>query len=353
MIRAGLIGCGYIAEKHIKTLARFKNVSLSAVCDIDHDKMLEAKRLYQQETGIDTSIQMVSNFIDILNMSEIDVVIVTTVSGLHADITKKAIRHGKHVIVEKPLALSIKEANDIIHLSQAYKKKVLVCHQLRYRRLIRELKGLIEEGYLGNIYYGAASLRLNRSIDYYQSSSWKGTWIKDGGMLVNQGIHLVDILVWLLGNIDSVYGEIATKIKNKETEDIAIGTISFKNRAKGLIEANTITQPSNLGYYLSIFGQKGTICIGGKNFNEIIHCHIDGYPEIEERLVKVSSCQEDEHYDMYQDFIKAIINNGETMLNAREGKKALETIFALYQSSKDKLPINIPLERFSTTDMIE
>lgn len=353
MMRAALIGCGYISEKHIKTLARLDHVTLVAVCDINQERMLEASRLYQQETGTKTLMKMTNEFMDILNMPDIDVVIVSTFSGLHADITKKAIRYGKHVIVEKPLALSLKEADDIIHLSQAYKKKVLVCHQLRYRPLLRQLKRLVEEGYVGDIYLGVATLRLNRSPDYYDSSSWKGTWIKDGGMLVNQGIHLVDLLLWLLGDVDSVYGELSTKVKNKETEDVALGMLSFKNRAKGLIEANTISQPSNLGYYLSIFGQKGTICIGGKDFNDITHCHIEGHPEMEEKL-KESSCDSDEHYDMYQDFIKGIINHEETsMLNAREGKRALEAIFALYQSSQSRQPTSVPMENFSTTDMLE
>lgn len=352
MIRAALIGCGYISEKHIKTLARLDHVSLTALCDINQKSMQKAKRLYQQEKGKNSVMKMTSEFKDILNMPEIDVVIISTFSGLHADITKEAIKHGKHVIVEKPLALSIKEANDIIHLSQAYKKKVLVCHQLRYLQLIRELKKLVEEGYVGDIFFGVASLRLNRSHDYYDASSWKGTWSKDGGMLVNQGIHLVDLLVWLLGDVHSVYGDIATKVKNKETEDIAIGMVSFKNQAKGVIEANTISKPSNLGYYLSIFGQKGTICIGGKDFNNIIHCHIEGHPELEERLKSLGG-HSDEHYDMYQDFIKAIMNNEESMLNAREGKRALETILALYQSSQHKNPIHIPIEKFSTRDMME
>src|SRR5690625_491630 len=134
---------------------------------------------------------------------------------------------------------------------------------------MQPVKELIDCGYFWELYFGVISLRLNRTLAYYENSSWKGTWEKDGGMLVNQGIHLIDLLVWFMGDIDSVYGEIATKINRKETEDIAAGIISFQNDAKGMIEANTVTQPENIGYYLSIFGEKGSLCIGGKHFNEI------------------------------------------------------------------------------------
>lgn len=352
MLRIGLIGCGYISNKHLKTLVRFDDISLIAVSDIQKTKMEESVQFYQESKGNNTPISLYENYNDMLSDPNVDAVIISVISGLHAEIAKKALKHGKHVMIEKPLALSLKDANEIIDLSQKYNKTVLVCHQLRYRPLIQKIKQLLEKGYFGALYLGVASLRLNRSSDYYASAAWKGTWEKDGGMLVNQGIHLVDILIWLMGDMKSVYGEIATRVKEKETEDVATGIISFENDAKGVIEANTITKPKNLGYYLSIFGEKGSVCIGGPGFNEVEHCYLKNHPHLEEELKQLGN-ESDEQYVMYQNFLEAISTNKQPLITAQEGKKALEAIFAIYQSDRMSKLISLPLENFSTKDMID
>ena len=350
MIRVGLIGCGYIAHKHVQTLSRISEFSLIAVCDIKLEKMKETAALYHKERKSDCAISFYEKYQDLLMDRRIDVVIISVISSLHSTMTKEALKHGKHVIVEKPLALSMQEANEVIQLADDLKKEVFICHQLRHRPLMKKMKEILKEGLLGVPYMGTVSLRLHRSLDYYKSSNWKGTWESDGGMLVNQGIHLIDLLIWLLGDIQSVYGEIASWVTEKETEDIACGVISFKNKAKGFIEANTITKPKNQGYYLSVFAQKGSICIGGPGFNEIHHCYIEGLPHIGEELKKISD-KSDDHYWMYRSFFEVISKKTPNALSAKEGKKALEAIFALYESSKRKQPVSVPVEYFSTIDM--
>lgn len=352
MIRTGMIGCGYIAHKHVKTLSRFSEISLTAVCDVEQEKMKEAAALYQIEKGADCEISFYKDYLDLLKDPRLDIVIISVISSLHAKITKEAIRHGKHVIVEKPLALSIKEADDVIQLADNFKKEIFVCHQLRYRPLLKKIKELLEKGFLGEPYMGVVSLRLHRSLDYYASSNWKGTWEKDGGMLVNQGIHLIDLLLWLFGDIQSVYGEIASRISKKETEDVACGIISFKNKAKGMIEANTITKPKNQGYYLSIFSERGSICIGGPGFDEVQHCYVEHLSDIEDELRELS-VKLDEHFLMYQSFLETITKKAPNAMSAKEGKKALEAIFALYESSKKKKPVSLPVDHFSTCNMKE
>lgn len=351
MIQAGLIGCGYIANKHIATIAKFAELKLAAVSDIEWEKMNEAAATYKRLIKKDAAIDFYRNYEEMLVDSNIDIVIIATNSSLHAEIAKKAIENGKHAIVEKPLALSLEEADEIISLSKERDVKVLVCHQLRYRPLLEEVKSIVEAGWLGKLYFGAISLRLHRSSEYYDSSRWKGTWQMDGGMLLNQGIHLVDLLIWIMGDIKSVYGEIATKIDNKETEDIATGIVSFKNGAKGIIEANTITKPENLGYYLSIFGEKGTICIEGKGLNEIEQCYVHNRPDAREHLEKRKE-KTDEHFRMYKDFIRGLINHEPHLMNAQEGKKAVEAIFALYKSDRKRMPVHLPVKKFRTTDML-
>lgn len=350
MIRIGLIGCGYIAKKHVQTISRFNHMSLIAVSDLYQYKMKEITNDYHQHKQENTPISFYRNHEYLLADPRVDVVIISTVSSLHAEMTKKALQNNKHVIVEKPLALSLHEANQIINLAQKVQKKVLVCHQLRYRPLIKKIRQLIQQGYFGELYFGAITLMLNRSTDYYDSDDWKGTWKKDGGMLINQGIHLVDLLLWMMGDIQSVYGEISTKLANKETEDIALGIINFKNGAKGLVDANTITTPENLGYYLSVFGEKGSVRIGGKTFNKLEHCYIEDSPDIVKELELISN-RFDEHYLMYENFYHSIVGKENIVMTAEESRKALEGIFSLYESSIKNKPIYLPLQEFSTEKM--
>src|SRR5690625_3527937 len=288
MIRIGLIGCGYISKRHIQTLCLFDNISLTAVSDLQPAKMEAAIQLYGEKEGMNKSISRHQDYHTMLRDPNVDAVIIGTLSSLHAEIAKKALLHGKHIMLEKPIALSLKEATELIQLSKERKKTVLVCHQLRYRPLLQKVKDIVDRGYLGKLYLGVTSIRLNRSPAYYSSATWKGTWAQDGGMLVNQGVHLIDLLVWLLGDMTSIYGEIVTKDTRKETEDIGLGTISFNNGAKGIIEANTMIKRKNIGYYLSIFGDEGTICIGGPQFNELDNCYIEDHPELVEVLDRKS-----------------------------------------------------------------
>lgn len=352
MLRIGLIGCGYIARKHVQTIARFNDLSLEAVCDIDPHKMEEIVKLYHLQKGDNIPISFYQNYQNILADPKIDTVVISVVSSLHAEIANKAIKNNKHVIVEKPLALSLYDSEKVINAAQKYGKKVMVCHQLRYRPSLQKIKEFIQKGYFGKLYYGVVTLMLNRSPEYYDLAKWRGTWKKDGGMLINQGIHLVDLLLWMMGDVQSIYGKIATTIENKETEDIAIGMIHFESGAKGLIEANTITKPKNLGYYLSIFGEKGSVRIGGKSFDQIEHCYSEDFPDLVQELEKLGEGY-DEHYLMYQNFYRSIQTSEDLLMTAEEGKRALEGIFSLYKSSQKNQPVYFPIKKFSTIDMLE
>lgn len=349
MLRIGLIGCGYIAKKHVKTLAQFDEMSLIAVSDIQRKKMENIIGDYQQQKK-DIPISSYENYKYLLADPRVDAVIISTISSLHAEMTIEALKSNKHVIVEKPLALSLKDTNKIINLAKKRNRKVLVCHQLRYRPLIQKIYELIQKGYFGKLYFGAVTLMLNRSSEYYETADWKGTWTNDGGMLINQGIHLVDLLLWMFGDVNSVYGEISAKLNDKETEDIAVGMINFKSGSKGLINANTITTPENLGYYLSVFGEKGSIQIAGKGFDQLKHCYIEDHPKFEKELVSLAK-KLDEHYFMYQNFYQSVVGKEKILMSAVEAKKSLQGIFSLYQSSMESKQIHAPIENFSTSDM--
>ena len=358
MIRFGLIGCGRIAQLHLKTLARLAEARLCAVSDIDRQKMTRAEQLYagyrqKRLEGKDSALvcRHYTDYRRLLQDKNIDVVIICTLSNLHADIVRQALKAGKHVIVEKPLALSLKEADEIIALARKEQRHVLVCHQLRYRPLMLKIKQLLEEEALGTMYLGVVSIRICRPASYYAAAPWRGTWLKDGGMLVNQGIHFIDLLQWFLGDIDEVYAEISKGNIPKETEDVALGLMKFTNSARGVIEANTLTYPNNMGYSLSLFGEKGTISIGGERLNQVVRWSVEGR---QEALADMRDLAKDdrEHEYMYRDFLEVLAGEKENVLiNASEGKKALETIFGLYHSVLKHRPQKLPLETFDISKM--
>ncbi|TGB01138.1 Gfo/Idh/MocA family protein [Halobacillus salinus] len=354
MIKVGIIGCGYISRKHIDTICQLETVDLLAVSDVQPKRMEEIIDCYRDKIKRTCTVKKYPDYRDLILDSEVDMIIISVISGLHADIAKEALIEGKHIIIEKPLALSIREADEIIQLSETSKSKVLVCHQLRYRPLISKIKEILDSGDLGVPLMGSVSARINRSADYYNAARWRGSWKEDGGMLVNQGIHIIDILVWLLGDIETVYGEISKRQSSveKETEDIAAGIIHFSNQAKGVIDVNTITQPRNQGYSISLFCEKGSIIIGGSSLERLEHCYIEDNEDLVNDLYDLCDTR-DEHLRMYQNFTDAILKDTPLIMDAVEGKKALETIFSLYESSVRKRPIHLPLLNFSTTDMLQ
>lgn len=350
-IRFGLVGCGFISKNHLHALSKCKQAQLSAVSDIEKVRMDEAVKYYQSEVNSLEYVQCYEDYEEMLKSPEIDAIIIATISGFHYEMCKKALLAGKHVILEKPMALSIEDADNLIKIAKQQNRNLMICHQLRFRPIMKKIKSVITDGKIGKPILGVASIRINRSLDYYKSASWRGSWETDGGMLINQGIHLVDLLQWFLGDAKSVYGEISSHTDVKETEDVAVGIIQFQNQAKGMVEANIVTQPNNLGYSLSIFGEKGTISVDGRSLNKISRWYIEG--EDSDPAV-LSSLLEDTYEEvyMYENFIESINDQEKSLLiDGAEGKKALEIIFGIYESSRINQTVFLPLESFSTAEM--
>ncbi|MGV3463832.1 MAG: Gfo/Idh/MocA family protein [Heyndrickxia sp.] len=351
MKRFGLIGCGFISRNHLHALAKCEHAQLTAVSDIQRVRMDEAVNFYHLEKGIHNQVKYFENYTEMLEDPQIDAVVIATISGFHFEMCKNALLAGKHVILEKPMALSIADSDQLIKLADEQNKKLMICHQLRFRPLMQRIKSVIDEGKLGKPLLGVASIRINRSLDYYRSAPWRGSWETDGGMLINQGIHLIDLLQWFMGDVKTVYGEISSYTDVKETEDVALGLIHFQNHAKGIVEANIVTQPNNLGYSLSIFGEKGTISVDGRSLNEISRWFIQGENTDMNDLSDLIKDTDEQIY-MYQNFIEAIhYPNKQLLLDGNEGKKALEIIFGIYQSSLNGEKISFPIKSFATENM--
>lgn len=350
MIGFGLIGCGRIAERHVASVAKCEKARLTALCDVQEERMNYTEQKYREQTASEEKIAKYRDVGALLRDDGIQAVIISTPSAFHAELAKQAIASGKHVILEKPMALSLYDAEEIVRMSEQHQVIVQVCHQLRYRPLMKRIKELIQTGAMGHVFLGVASMRLNRSKSYYEDAPWRGTWDLDGGMLLNQGIHLVDLLQWFMGDCGEVYASMLRGTLPKQTEDVAAGIVKFQNRSIGVIEANTLTYPSNFDNSITLFGEKGTVSIGGIGLNEIRKWSFAD----PSAMRPVPNDDADEHFEMYRQFIHAVEGiPGSSVISASEGKKALEIIFALYHSVKTQQAVKMPITGFSTSTMAE
>lgn len=363
-LRFGLIGCGRISPKHIEALANnYNNAQLVALCDLDVEKAGVIKEKYNgllNQKGLAIGdVEIYKNYEDLLNRNDLDVVSVATFSGTHAEIAINALKANKHVIVEKPIALSIKDADKIIETAKKYNKKITVCHQNRFNSTVQKLRKALEDGRFGKIIHGVANIRWNRNENYYKQAPWRGTWEQDGGTLMNQCIHNIDLLQWMMGPVDRLYAEADTFLRNIEGEDMGAAVLRFKNGAIGIIEGSACIYPKNLEETLSIFGEKGTARIGGVAINKISDWKFNDDLDNEEEVKREANYEDPDtvygygHTPLYRDFIDAVVNNRKPYISAEEGKKAMEIVLAIYKSRKTGLPVKFPLKDFSTLDMKE
>lgn len=204
--------------------------------------------------------------------NELDLVGIATESGIHAEIALYCIEHNINVIIEKPMAMSIEDADKIIKLSEEKGVKVSACHQNRFNIAVQEMRKALEAGRFGKLSHGSIHVRWNRNENYYTQAPWRGTWSQDGGALMNQCIHGIDLLRWMLGNeIDEVYGVTKQQFHDYlEAEDIGMAVVKFKNGAVATIEGTTNVYPKNLEETLYLFGENGTVKLGGKSTNNIV-----------------------------------------------------------------------------------
>lgn len=350
MINFGLVGCGRIADRHIRSLAACKGAKLAALFDVQPERMAAAEEEYAKLSGDQGEIAKYTEMGQLLQNPEVQVIIIATPSALHARLANEAIRSGKHVLLEKPMALSLEDADEIIRLAREQKVIVQVCHQLRYKKVMTQVKELIDSGAMGKLHLGVVSMRLQRSAAYYEAAPWRGTWEQDGGMLLNQGIHLIDLLQWFLGDGTKVYGSLQRALPMKETEDVAAGIVNFKGGAIGIIEANTVTYPGNYDNGITLFGEKGTVSIGGIRLDEVRKWSFAD-AEVPEPVLDHDG---EEHVRMYERFAEAVESKSDSgLVQAEDGKKALELIFALYDSALKGRSVQIPLTSFHTEMMAD
>lgn len=353
-MRYALIGCGRIATNHMKAAVN-NQLEISAVCDVvpEHMEVLLAKHELQN----DMSILRYTDYRSMIQEVKPDLVSIATESGIHAEIALFCIDHGVHVIIEKPMAMSISDANEIIRCSEEKHVKVSACHQNRFNIAVQEMRHALEAGRFGRLSHGSIHVRWNRNQGYYDQAPWRGTWAQDGGALMNQCIHGIDLLRWTFGGeIEEVYGQTRQQFHDYlEAEDVGMAVVKFKNGAIATIEGTTNVYPKNLEETLYIFGEKGTVKIGGTSTNNIDVWDFADESEVDTKnkglQEETSNVYGNGHTSLFADMIDAIQNDRKPYVDAYAGRDALELVLAIYKSQKEGCAVRLPLENFASTDM--
>lgn len=355
-MKYALIGCGRIAANHVKAVAD-NDLEFVAMCDIDSSKfdvMLERANCedYPEAERYLDYHQMLDEH------PEIELVAIATESGKHAEIALDCIDAGKNLIIEKPMAMSIADAEEIIRRADEKGVKVSACHQNRFNVAIQQLRKAVEAGRFGKLSHGSIHVRWNRSKDYYDQAPWRGTWEQDGGTLMNQCIHGIDLLRWMMGDdVIEVYGATRQRFHDYlEAEDVGVAVVKFANGAIGTIEGTSNVYPKNLEETLYVFGENGTVKIGGTSTNSIDVWDFAQETENDSTnqgfVEQTTNVYGNGHALLYADVVDAIKNDRSPYVDAVAGRNALEMVLAIYKSQKSGKPVSLPLSDFSSMDMM-
>ena len=331
MLKFALVGCGRIAKRHSELLGlnQIENASLVAVCDIVEEK---AKKIGEQ-----FDVPYYTDMDEMMLKEDIDVVSVLTESGYHAKNVINLAKYGKHIVVEKPMALTIDDADAMIKACDENNARLFVVKQNRFNVPVVKLREAMEADRFGKLVLGTIRVRWSRNQAYYDQADWRGKWAMDGGVLTNQASHHVDLLEWMMGDVESVFAKSTTALVNIEAEDTAVVTLKFKNGALGIIEATTAVRPKDLEGSISVLGEKGTVEIGGFAVNKMLHWNftekIDGDDEVMQNYsVNPPNVYGFGHQAYYEHVVDSIVNNKAQLVDGLVGRKSLELVMAIYES---------------------
>lgn len=352
-MKYALIGCGRIAVNHIKAL-RNNGLELVALCDLS----VENINTLLEKTEFTTDSPRYTDYKKMIeDHPDIELVAIATDSGVHAEIALYCIDRRIHVIVEKPMAMSMQDATEMIKRSEEKGVKLAVCHQNRFNLAVQEMRNAVDAGRFGKLSHGSVNVRWNRNKAYYEQAPWRGKWASDGGSLMNQCIHGIDLLRWMLGDeVEEVYGVTRQQFHDYlECEDIGMAVLKFKNGAIGTIEGTVNVYPKNLEETLYLFGETGTVKLGGTSCNNIDVWNFtdsdendDGKAGLQEATSNVYG---NGHTSLYADVIDAIKNNRKPYVDGYAGRNALEIVLAIYKSQLIGMPVKLPLEKFSSVEL--
>lgn len=357
-LRYALIGCGRIAPNHIAAyMNNHAELTLCAVCDPIPERMEAVLAPLPEEEK--AQVRRYTDYHEMLAAEKPALCAIATESGKHAAVGMDVIAAGSNLIIEKPISLSIKDAKALIAAAAEKGVKLCACHQNRFNKSIQKIRSAVEENRFGKMLHGAAHIRWNRSLPYYQQAPWRGTWAQDGGALMNQCIHNIDLLRWMMGDEATEVMAYTDNLCHDfiEAEDLGMALVRFANGSYGLIEGTTNIYPHNLEETLYLFGTEGTVKAGGKSVNIIEEWEFKqdcGDPA----LIKQQYGENPPnvygfgHTPLYADVIAAIREDRAPYVDGKAGLRALEMVLAIYKSAAEHRPVQLPLEDCSTMDFV-
>jgi UDP-N-acetyl-2-amino-2-deoxyglucuronate dehydrogenase len=330
-LRFALIGCGRIAKRHSELLGhrQISGAELAAVCDVVPGRA--------EIIGSRFGIPAYADMHDMMAREKVDVAVVLTESGLHAEHVVALARHGKHIMVEKPMALTLGDADRMIAACDAAGVRLFVVKQNRLNVPVVKLREALEAGRFGRLVMGTVRVRWCRDQSYYDQDAWRGTWALDGGVLTNQASHHIDLLEWMMGDVESVFAMSRTALVDIETEDTAVVALRFMNGALGVIEATTAARPKDLEGSISILGEGGTVVIGGFAVNEMLTWNFTTKQPGDEAVLEKCSVNPPSvygfgHQAYYEHVVKSLREGTSQLVDGLAGRRSLELISAIYES---------------------
>jgi UDP-N-acetyl-2-amino-2-deoxyglucuronate dehydrogenase len=344
-IKIALVGCGRIAEKHVEAIMQCcDELELVALVDVDPDA------LCRMSAGYDVFHADPSQFTSLsecLQTSDADVYSLCTPSGLHAQQAIAVAQHGKHSICEKPMSTQLADAQALIDAIEHAQTQCFVVKQNRLNAPVQALAHALQQQRFGKVYFVTANVFWTRPQAYYDQASWRGTWALDGGALMNQACHYVDLLQWLIGPVASVQAMSATLARKIEAEDSIVLNLRWCHGALGSMNVTMLTYPRNLEGSITVMGEQGTVKIGGVALNHIEHWEFaESKPEdelITQSNYDTGSVYGFGHTAYYHEVIACLRGRADNHIDAREGYKTVELLTAAYQSARDGTTVSLPL----------
>ena len=337
--RIALVGCGRISKNHFNAIRKVDGLDLVAVCDSDPKRA--------EEAATEQNVACFTSYERMLAESNADVVTIATPSGLHTDQGVQAAQAGKHVVMEKPMAISLTGADALVHACDKAGVKLFVVKQNRLNPPIQLLKRAVDRGRFGRIFLANCTVHWARPQEYYDQAPWRGTWEFDGGAFMNQASHYVDLIQWLMGPVESVMAKTATLARRIETEDTGVAILKFRSGALGTIEVTMLAYPRNLEGSVTILGEKGSVKIGGTAVNKVENWQFAEYDD-DDKAVQDADTNPPNVYGLghegyYRNVLAVLRGEAKPDTDGRAGRKSLELILGIYESAKTGREVPLPL----------
>lgn len=387
-LKTAIIGCGRISYKHLDGITdNFHEIELMAVCDPIAERAIQRREEYlekwrqasaseeqasasaeqasiskeqasaSEETEALPQIWVYEDYRRLFEGEKPDIAAIAAESGYHAQIAIDCMKRGIHVIVEKPMAMSIADGQEMIETAKRNNVKLCIAHQNRFNPAVEKLRGAVEAGRFGRMIAGNARVLWNRNENYYKQASWRGTYALDGGCLMNQCIHNIDLLQWMMNSDVSWVNGITHNYLHPyiEAEDYGSIQIGFQSGAIGNVEGTVCINGGNLEETLTIIGEKGTVSLGGIAVNQIETWRFEDHLDTEEEVKatcnqRVENVYGSGHTALYRDLIKAIRMNQKPYISGEDGVRALTVILAAYQSNRIGQRVAYPVKNLSSAD---